>query len=89
MAEGRRWVTGYDPATGLHLGTYLADNEAEIEAKIRRVQHAQRTWKKTTFQQRRRVVRSLKKWLVENQDVCARVACRDTGKTCKFDGIPL
>lgn len=22
------------------------------------------------------------KWLVDNQDACARVACRDTGKTC-------
>ncbi|KAF8188356.1 meiotic sister-chromatid recombination aldehyde dehydrogenase [Pholiota molesta] len=43
--------------------------------------NAQRYWKTTTMQQRRRVVRSLLKWLVENQDVCARVACRDTGKT--------
>lgn len=28
-------------------------------------------------------MRSLKAWLVENQEACARVACRDTGKTCK------
>jgi hypothetical protein len=26
-------------------------------------------------------MRSLNKWLVENQEVCARMACRDTGKT--------
>lgn len=29
-------------------------------------------------------MKSLKRWLVENQDVCARVAARDSGKTCKL-----
>src|SRR5260221_9933860 len=89
MAEGRQWITSFDPATGLHIGSFLADNEEEIERKIRVVQQAQRTWKKTTFQQRRRVIRSLLKWLVDNQEACARVACRDTGKTCQFICIPL
>lgn len=88
MSEGRQWITSFDPATGLHIGSFLADNEAEIEGKIERVRLAQRTWKKTTFQQRRRVVRSLLKWLVDNQEVCARVACRDTGKTCQFHSHP-
>jgi acyl-CoA reductase-like NAD-dependent aldehyde dehydrogenase len=79
----RRYITSYDPSTGLHLGTYLADNEYEIEQKIERAAEAQKTWKNTTFQQRRRVIRSLQKWLVDNQEVVARVACRDTGKTCE------
>jgi len=79
----RRYITSYDPSTGLHLGTFLADNEYEIEQKIERAAEAQKTWKNTTFQQRRRVIRSLQKWLVDNQEVVARVACRDTGKTCE------
>jgi len=79
---GRKWITAFDPSTGLHLGTFLADNEVEIQAKIDRAAKAQLNWKNTTFTQRRRVVRSLLKWLVDNQEVCARVACRDTGKTC-------
>ena len=29
-------------------------------------------------------MKSLKRWLVENQDVCARVAARDSGKTCEL-----
>ncbi|KAF8911191.1 meiotic sister-chromatid recombination aldehyde dehydrogenase [Gymnopilus junonius] len=78
---GRKYITSFDPSTGLHIGTFLADNEQEIEGKIKRAAEAQKKWKNTTFQQRRRVVRSLLKWLVENQEVCARVACRDTGKT--------
>jgi acyl-CoA reductase-like NAD-dependent aldehyde dehydrogenase len=57
---------------------------------------AQLSWKQTSFTDRRRVMRSLKKWLVENKDVCARVACRDSGKTrmsftllCKIRRAPL
>ncbi|KAF9553817.1 ALDH-like protein [Agrocybe pediades] len=78
---GQRYITSYDPSTGLHLGTSIADDERQIEGKIKRAAKAQKVWKHTTFQQRRRVLRSLQKWLVENQLTCARVACRDTGKT--------
>ncbi|TFK56634.1 Aldedh-domain-containing protein [Heliocybe sulcata] len=79
--EGRRYITSYDPATGLHLGTIVADDPTEIQQKIEAAGAAQKEWRQTSFAQRRRVIRSLKKWLVENQESCARVACRDTGKT--------
>ncbi|KAF8638823.1 hypothetical protein AX17_001881 [Amanita inopinata Kibby_2008] len=78
---GKRYITSFDPATSLHIGTFLADDEKDIQDKIRRATQAQKKWKQTTFTQRKRVVRSLLKWLVDNQEVCARVACRDTGKT--------
>jgi hypothetical protein len=77
----REYITCFDPATGLHLGTLVADSATEIVDKIERAGHAQKAWRETSFADRRRVIRSLKKWLVENQEVCARVACRDTGKT--------
>jgi len=80
-APGRRYITSFDPATGLHIGTFLADNEEEIRGKIERASDAQKKWRNTNFTQRRRVIRSLLKWLVDNQELCARVACRDTGKT--------
>ena len=83
IVPGRSYITSFDPSTGIHLGTFITDNEAEIEGKIKRAGNAQKSWKKTTLRQRRRVIRSLLKWLVDNQDACARVACRDTGKTCK------
>ncbi|KAK0227999.1 meiotic sister-chromatid recombination aldehyde dehydrogenase [Armillaria fumosa] len=79
--QGRKYITSFDPATGLHLQTYLADDEVEITRKIERADAAQPSWRETSFTQRRRVVRSLLKWLVDNQDTCAKVACRDTGKT--------
>jgi acyl-CoA reductase-like NAD-dependent aldehyde dehydrogenase len=78
---GRDYITCFDPATGLHLDTPLADNIDDIETKISNAEAAQLTWRKSSFAERKRVIRSLKKWLVDNQEVCARVACRDTGKT--------
>ncbi|KAJ6608610.1 Aldehyde/histidinol dehydrogenase [Mycena sp. CBHHK59/15] len=71
----------FDPATGLHLATLKADSTDEIDEKIHAAGAAQRVWRHTNFGRRRRVMRSLSKWLVENQEVCARMACRDTGKT--------
>ncbi|KAI0033980.1 Aldedh-domain-containing protein [Vararia minispora EC-137] len=80
-APGREYITCFDPATGLHLDTVMADSAAEIADKIERAGQAQKKWRETSFADRRRVIRSLKRWLVENQETCARVACRDTGKT--------
>jgi len=74
-------VTSFDPATGLHLGTVAVDTGEDIKDKILKAKDAQLNWKLTTFTQRRRVIRTLLKWLVDNQDACARIACRDTGKT--------
>ncbi|KAF8130467.1 meiotic sister-chromatid recombination aldehyde dehydrogenase [Mycena galopus ATCC 62051] len=81
MVQGARYITCFDPATGMHLATLKADSEEEITVKIDLAAEAQKTWRQTSFGRRRRVMRSLNKWLVENQDVCARTACRDTGKT--------
>lgn len=79
--QGRKYITSFDPATGLHIQTYLADGKEEIAQKIEKADEAQLSWRETSFTQRRRVVRSLLKWMVDNQNICAKVACRDTGKT--------
>jgi len=82
--EGVRYITCFDPATGFHLATLPADSAGEITNKIARAADAQKEWKTTSFRDRRRVMLSLKKWLVDNQETCARVACRDTGKTREY-----
>lgn len=79
--DGRTYITCYDPSTSYHLATLVADNGEEIQHKIAAAVTAQHEWSETTFQQRRRVMRSLNKWLVDNQDLCAKVSARDTGKT--------
>ena len=62
----------------------MADSARDIETKINNAAAAQEEWAYSSFADRKRVMKSLKRWLVENQDACARVACRDSGKTCKL-----
>jgi acyl-CoA reductase-like NAD-dependent aldehyde dehydrogenase len=57
------------------------DTVQDIERKIDDAETAQVQWRESSFADRKRVIRSLKKWLVNNQEACARIACRDTGKT--------
>ncbi|KIJ53786.1 hypothetical protein M422DRAFT_154788 [Sphaerobolus stellatus SS14] len=77
----RKYITSYDPSNGMHIATLPADTAFEIGEKLAKATKAQKEWKKSDWSQRRKVVRSLKKWLLENREVCARMACRDTGKT--------
>ncbi|KAJ7090302.1 Aldehyde/histidinol dehydrogenase [Mycena belliarum] len=79
--QGALYITCFDPATGIHLATLKADSAEEIAHKIELAGIAQKTWRNVNFGRRRRVMRSLNKWLVETQEECARTACRDTGKT--------
>jgi hypothetical protein len=84
-SAGQKFITCYDPSTGYHLATIPADSEFDISEKINRARRAwsDSLWAQSSFGDRKRVIRSLKKWLVDNRETCARVACRDTGKTSK------
>lgn len=84
VVEGYNYITCYDPATGLHLETLPTDTPADIAAKIDLAKEARHEWVASSWNDRRRVLRSLLAWLVKEQEVCARVACRDTGKTSKL-----
>ncbi|CAD6888351.1 unnamed protein product [Tilletia controversa] len=74
-------IRAYDPATGLYLGHIPADTPATITAKVARAQAAQREWAQTNFAQRRRFLRTLLKWCVDDAEGIAHVCCRDTGKS--------
>lgn len=80
---GYKYITCYDPSTALHLDTLAADTEGDIAAKVELAKRAQVEWSESSWNDRRRVLRSFLAWLVKEQEVCARVACRDTGKTSK------
>ena len=64
----------------------MADTARDIQTKITNAAAAQEEWAFSSFADRKRVMKSLKRWLVENQNACARVASRDSGKTCELDG---
>ncbi|KAG8798360.1 Meiotic Sister-Chromatid recombination aldehyde dehydrogenase [Serendipita sp. 398] len=77
------YITCFDPSTGYHLDTISADSEYDIAEKISLARRAwaKSRWGESTFNERKRVMRSLLRWVVKNRETCARVACRDTGKT--------
>ncbi|KAJ1679314.1 Meiotic Sister-Chromatid recombination aldehyde dehydrogenase [Spiromyces aspiralis] len=76
-----RKIICYDPATARYLGAVLAPTPEEVEAKILKAREAQKQWGRTSFEERRKVLRSLCDFVTKHQEEICRVACRDTGKT--------
>lgn len=74
-------IVCYDPSTAKQLDVITSATESDVDAAIQRAKKAQIAWAKTSFAERRRVLKTLLNWIVTNQKDIAAVACRDTGKT--------
>ncbi|KAF3910089.1 hypothetical protein AA313_de0201910 [Arthrobotrys entomopaga] len=71
----------YSPATGRLLDTIRPHSPQDIDVAIAKAAEAQKQWALTTFKQRRKVLRTLMRYILDNQDLIARAACLDSGKT--------
>ncbi|KAG1137548.1 hypothetical protein G6F37_011155 [Rhizopus arrhizus] len=71
----------YDPATGYYLDTIPSPTAEQVKSLYERTSVAQTEWSKTSFEERRAVLRSLLNFILENQEAICQVGCRDTGKT--------
>ncbi|KAF3186543.1 Meiotic Sister-Chromatid recombination aldehyde dehydrogenase [Orbilia oligospora] len=71
----------YSPATGRLLEVQEPASAHDIDTAIEKAAEAQKEWARTTFKQRRKVLRTLMRWILKNQDIIARAACLDSGKT--------
>ncbi|KAM7208878.1 betaine aldehyde dehydrogenase [Naviculisporaceae sp. PSN 640] len=80
-APGSTAIQCYAPATGQFLGYINPSTPDAIDRAINAAQEAQVDWAKTTFRQRRAVLRSMLQYVLENQQEICRVACLDSGKT--------
>jgi acyl-CoA reductase-like NAD-dependent aldehyde dehydrogenase len=90
-AEGAAWrpksnvsvnrIPCTDPATGEALGDAVAYTPAEIRGRILRAKKVQLEWAKTSFGERRRVLRRLLDYIVVHADELSDVIARDAGKT--------
>jgi hypothetical protein len=76
----------WDPSTMQDLGTVRVDTPRGVAAAVERARAAQREWRGSSFAQRRLLLRTLQRFIVENTPTVARVACRDSGKT-KVDAV--
>ncbi|KAI5369683.1 Putative aldehyde dehydrogenase domain, aldehyde/histidinol dehydrogenase [Septoria linicola] len=71
----------YAPASGEYLGLVNPSSPDRIDRIVSRATEAQKSWSQTTFSQRRQVLKTLLKHLLENQATIIRAACLDSGKT--------
>ena len=74
-------VKCWDPSTLTYLGEVRADTKDSVELKIKKCRAAQEVWAQSTFAQRRQLMKTMLRFVVENQATIAKVAVRDSGKT--------
>ncbi|RLV93351.1 putative aldehyde dehydrogenase-like protein [Spathaspora sp. JA1] len=74
-------IQSYCPATGQYLGTFVTTSPEEMDEQILSAKTAQQAWKSCSFSVRRKLLKTLAMFILENQENIARIACRDSGKT--------
>ncbi|KAK7756590.1 Meiotic Sister-Chromatid recombination aldehyde dehydrogenase [Diatrype stigma] len=78
---GSSAIQCYAPATGQLLGLVNPSTPAGIDRAIAQAASAQKKWAKTTFRERRQVLRTMLRHVLDNQDQICRVSSLDSGKT--------
>jgi acyl-CoA reductase-like NAD-dependent aldehyde dehydrogenase len=81
QAEDSSAIQCYAPATGEFLGYANPHTPEGIDRAIEKATAAQEKWAKTTFSQRRQVLRCIQAFVMDNQEAICKVACIDSGKT--------
>ncbi|EAW08750.1 aldehyde dehydrogenase family protein [Aspergillus clavatus NRRL 1] len=75
-------IMSYCPADGRVLGTGIKPATAEdVDRAIQAAKNAQVEWAKTGFAERRKVLRTLLKYVLEHQEEIVTACCLDSGKT--------
>jgi acyl-CoA reductase-like NAD-dependent aldehyde dehydrogenase len=81
QVSGSSLIQCYAPATGEALGRINPSTADGIDRAIAKAKAAQVQWAQVSFRQRRKVLKTMLKFILENQEAIARVACLDSGKT--------
>ncbi|KAF1916843.1 Aldehyde/histidinol dehydrogenase [Ampelomyces quisqualis] len=79
--SGSSLIQCYAPATGQALGRINPSTADGIDRAIAKAKAAQVKWAQVSFIQRRKVLKTMLKFILENQEIIARIACLDSGKT--------
>jgi Aldehyde dehydrogenase family len=70
----------YDPSTDAHLGEVVAMTSQQVHECCVRASLAQKSWSKTTFAQRRMVLRTIQRYIVQHAQLICQVSAKDSGK---------
>jgi hypothetical protein len=79
-------ITCYDPSTGYRLAVLPSPTPQDMHDLVTRAEAASKSWRNSTFAQRRQVLRSLLAFCIREKQSIAEICCRDTGKTSKRVG---
>ncbi len=74
-------ISCHDPATGEYLGEVPVVGADELRDRIKRAREAQEDWKKSSFEERREVLRTILAHVLEHTDELCQLIARDAGKT--------
>ncbi|RAH76388.1 oxidoreductase [Aspergillus japonicus CBS 114.51] len=75
-------IMSYCPADGRVLGSGIKPATPEdVDQAIKAAAKAQAEWSKTSFAERRKVLRTLLKYVLDHQDELVTACCLDSGKT--------
>ncbi|XP_057856064.2 aldehyde dehydrogenase 22A1 [Cryptomeria japonica] len=74
-------VKCYEPATMKYLGYFPALTSDEVRGHVRQAREAQKVWAKSSFKQRRQLLRIFLRYIIEHQELICEISARDTGKT--------
>ncbi|KGU35343.1 hypothetical protein MGK_02159 [Candida albicans P57055] len=74
-------IQSYCPATGQYLGVFNCTTREDMDEMINNASKAQKKWANSSFSLRRKLLKTMASFILENQENIARVACRDSGKT--------
>ena len=76
----------YDPSTKQFLGQAKNMTKEEVHEILEKAKAAQVEWSKTTFAERRMVLRTIQKYICEHVEDIVRVSSRESGKP-KVDAV--
>lgn len=80
------FIQCYDPSTKQRIGEVKAMKAEDIHELCVKAKKAQEKWAKTTFAERRMVLRTIQKYVCHHVEDLCRVASRDSGKV-KVDAL--
>lgn len=80
IADPANEIVSFDPATGAEIGRVNAASADEVLAAVGRSRAAFRSWKKTSFAERKRLVLAAREVILAEMDDIALLISRESGK---------
>ncbi|CCD23874.1 meiotic recombination directing protein NDAI_0C02140 [Naumovozyma dairenensis CBS 421] len=74
-------IQSYCPATGQLLGQFKSMTKSQLDEQIEQAERAQIEFGNSSMDRRFKILLTLHDFIINNQDLITKIACRDSGKT--------